>query len=297
MPETRTILLTGGNRGLGRATAERLARAGHRVVLTARDHRAGARAVAEIRSVAPTADVALREVDLASMTSVRRFTDAWDAGPIDVLFCSAGVMQRSESRRVTEDGFEETLAVNALAPLLLVHRLLPHLDAGTRPRIVLVSSSLHEPGSRGAPVDFDFDDPHLTRGYHPDRAYKNSKLAVLWLTYELARRLPPRPITANAICPGFVPTTAAASVTGFSRFFLRHVLPWMPFATSVETASRNLAAMAVDPGLEGRSGTYWTQGEEVRSSEASRDPTKAARFWALACGLLGLPDTLPPRAT
>ena len=76
--------------------------------------------------------------------------------------------------------------------------------------MITVCSRLHLPGSRGGPVDFDFDDPQLERGYHPDRAYKNSKLAALWFTYELQRRLGQPPITANAVCPGFVPATAAA---------------------------------------------------------------------------------------
>ena len=88
-------------------------------------------------------------------------------------------------------------------------------------RIVTVSSRLHLPGSRGRPVDFDFDDPQLVRGYHPDRAYKNSKLAVLWFTYELQRRLAGRKITANAVCPGFVPTTATIRSTGRSAHAAR----------------------------------------------------------------------------
>src|SRR5664280_1576820 len=121
-------------------------------------------------------------------------------------------MQSSKNRRVTVDGYEETLAVNVLAPFLLTALLQPALARSESARVVAVSSRLHLLGSRGEPVDFD--DPQLQRGYNPDRAYKSPKLAVLWFTYELQARLALRPITANAVCPGFVPTTAAASTRG-----------------------------------------------------------------------------------
>ena len=124
------------------------------------------------------------------------------------------VMQTSPTRRLSGDGFEETLAVNVLAPFLLTGLLLPALERAPSARVVTVSSRLRLPGSRGEPVDFDFEDPQLEHGYDPDRAYKNSKLAALWFTYELQRRLAPRPITSNAVCPGFVPATAAASTRG-----------------------------------------------------------------------------------
>ena len=74
---------------------------------------------------------------------------------------------------------------------------------------------------------------------------------MLWFTYELWRRLPPRPITANAVCPGFVPTTAAASTHGAMHVVMTHLLPHKPFATSVDAAHESLAFMALDPSLDG----------------------------------------------
>ena len=122
-----TILITGGGRGLGRATAEKLAAAGHRVLLSARTPSAAETAAREIRQRHPGALVEPRAVDLSSLAAVRAFAGAQmelDA-PIDVLFHVAGVMQQSPTRRVTVDGFEETLAVNALAPYLMTGLLLP----------------------------------------------------------------------------------------------------------------------------------------------------------------------------
>ncbi|MBK9754656.1 MAG: SDR family NAD(P)-dependent oxidoreductase [Nannocystis sp.] len=292
MSEPRTIIVTGGGRGLGLAAAEKLARAGHRVLLTARDRKRGEQAVQQIHHAVPGGRVELRILDLAALASVRAFAGEvlHEGLVVDVLLHNAGIMQQSRERRVTGDGFEETLQTNTLAPFLLTRELLPALARSTAARVVCVSSMLHMPGTRGEPVNFDFDDPQLLRGYHPDRAYKNSKLALLWWTYELQRRLAPRPITANAVCPGFVPVTAAESVRGPMRWFMRHVLAHMPFARSLDQAAGALAWMAVDPAMEGVGGKYYTDRAELRSSDDSLDPALAARFWRLACELVAIPD-------
>jgi NAD(P)-dependent dehydrogenase (short-subunit alcohol dehydrogenase family) len=289
-----TILITGGGRGLGKATAEKLAAAGHRVLLTARTPPGAEAAATEIRQRHPGALVEPRAVDLSSLAAVRAFAGAQlELGaPIDVLFHVAGIMQQSPTRRVTVDGFEETLAVNDLAPYLMTGLLLPLLERSPSSRVVFVSSRLHLPDSRGVPVDFDFDDPQLERGYQPDRAYKNSKLAAVWLAYELQRRLPPRSITSNAVCPGFVPATAAASAHGLKRRFMQVVLPHMPFATSVDAAADSLVFMAVDPSIEGVGGRFFGERRPIESSPESHDAAKARQFWELAAALTGL-DPLP----
>jgi NAD(P)-dependent dehydrogenase (short-subunit alcohol dehydrogenase family) len=286
----KTALVTGGGRGLGRVTAEKLAVAGHRVILVARTPEAAEAAAGEIRRNHPGAFVEPRSVDLSSLSEVRAFASLEEerGEAIDVLFHVAGVMQQSATRRITVDGYEETLAVNVLAPFLLTRLLLPALERSPAARVVTVSSRLHLPGSRGEPVQFDFDDPQLERGYHPDRAYKNSKLAVLWFTYELQRRLPPRPITANAVCPGFVPATAAASTRGAMRFVMQHVMPRMPFATSVDEATDALMFVAVDPSIEGVGGKFFGECRPIESSPESYDLERAGRFWELAADLTGV---------
>jgi NAD(P)-dependent dehydrogenase (short-subunit alcohol dehydrogenase family) len=286
----KTVLVTGGGRGLGRVTAEKLAVAGNRVILVARTPEAAEAAAGEIRRNHPGALVEPRSVDLSSLSEVRAFAslEAERGEVIDVLFHVAGVMQQSATRRVTVDGYEETLAVNVLAPCLLTHLLLPALERSPAARVVTVSSRLHLPGSRGEPVHFDFDDPQLERGYHPDRAYKNSKLAVLWFTYELQRRLPPWPITANAVCPGFVPATAAASTRGAMRFVMQHVMPRMPFATSVDEATDALIFVAVDPSIEGVGGKFFGECRPIESSPESYDLERSGRFWELAADLTGV---------
>jgi NAD(P)-dependent dehydrogenase (short-subunit alcohol dehydrogenase family) len=286
----KTLVATGGGRGLGRVTAGKLADAGHHVVLVARTQAAAEAAAAEIRARTPGASVEPRAADLASLASIRALAAALvdGAGRIDVLFNIAGVLQTSPSRRVTADGLEETLAVNTLAPFLLTRLLLPALERPDTARVVNVSSRLHLPGSRGKPVGFDFGDPQLEHGYNPDRAYKNSKLALLWFTYELQRRLPPRAITANAVCPGFVPATAAASTSGAMHWLMAHVLPHMPFATSIDAATDSFVFMALDPSLDGVGGKFFGGKHQIESSPESYDLGKAKRFWELASQLTGL---------
>ncbi len=288
---TKRVLLTGGGRGLGRVTAEKLAARGHQVVLVARTPPAARCAVEEIRHRYPKAVVEPRAVDLSSLSEVRAFgaSEADRGEPLDVLFHIAGVMPTRPTRRVTVDGYEETLAVNALAPFLLTSLLLPALTRARSARVVTVSSRLHRPGSRGASVDFDFDDPQLEHGYSPDRAYKNSKLAVLWFSYELQRRLDGSPVSANSVCPGFVPTTAAASTTGLMRLVMVHLMPHLPFATSVDAATDSLVFMAVDPSLDGVGGRFYGECHPIESSAQSRDVDQARRFWRLAEHLTAVP--------
>jgi len=285
----KTVVITGGGRGLGRVTAQKVAVAGNRVVLVARTQAAAVQAADQIARDHPVVDVEPCHVDLSSLDQVRQFAASILARdePVDVLFHVAGVLQTHPTRQLTTDGFEETLAVNALAPFLLTGLLLPALERCAAARVVLVSSRLHLPGSRGEPVDFDFADPQLEHGYHPDRAYKNSKLAVLWLTYELQRRLPPRPIAANAVCPGFVPVTAAASTHGAMRMLMTQVMPHLPFATSVAAATDSLVFMALDPSLDGVGGAFYGECHPIDSSPESHDDARARRFWDLASDLTG----------
>lgn len=290
-----TIVLTGGGRGLGRSTTLALARQGHRLLFTVRKPAEGEATLEALRRDAPAAQAEAHALDLASFASIRAFAkhlvDRGDA--IDVLFHVAGVMQQSQTRRLSADGLEETLAVNTLGPYLLTHELWPALRRAPSARILDVSSRLHLPGSRGTPVDFDFDDPQLERRYHPERAYKNSKLALLWFTYELARRTAEGTTSVNAVCPGFVPVTAAESTHGFQKWLLRHVLPHLSFAQSVEGATDSFVFMATDPSLAHTSGKFFGEKQVIDSSPESHDVEKARRFWDYAARCTGVDPAWP----
>lgn len=276
----KTIVLTGGNRGIGRLTVLELLRRGHRVIFTARHPAAGVAAHAEFIGAVPGARVEVRQLDLASLASVRGLADALlrDGTAIDVVVHNAGTLIPPRRRTLTPDGIEETLQIHAVGPYLLSTLLLPALN---RPaRLLFLASSLHAPGSRGTPVRFRFEDPFLAEGYHADRAYKNAKLAQLWLMAEWERRYGQEGIHADALCPGFVPRTAAGTAHGPMRPLLAWVLPLMPFATSPEAAARLVAEWAErDAAAPG--GLYFDGNTITAPSPEAQDPQLADAFWAL----------------
>jgi NAD(P)-dependent dehydrogenase (short-subunit alcohol dehydrogenase family) len=187
----RTIIVTGANSGLGLATTAALAGAGGRVVMAVRDLKRGAAAAATI-----TGNVEVRELDLADLSSVRRFADGWTE-PIDVLVNNAGVMAVPPG--TTKDGFETQFGTNHLGHFALTNLLLPHV----RDRVVTVSSTAHRMGA------IHLDDLNWTsRPYKSWAAYGQSKLANLLFTLELERRLEDdnSSVRAFAAHPGYAAT-------------------------------------------------------------------------------------------
>jgi NAD(P)-dependent dehydrogenase (short-subunit alcohol dehydrogenase family) len=196
-------------------------------------------------------------------------------------------MQQSKERRVTRDGHEEILQTNILGPFLLTQLILPTIKKDSGARIVFMSSQLHKPKSMGPSVNWRWDDPEQTTKFDPMVAYKNSKLAVNWTAFELARRLKSQSITVNAVCPGFVPETASASSTGILRWLMKHVFIYAPFARSQKLATSYLINYLTSPQWEGRTGLYLTDGKEIRASEQSYDENESRRFWEWASQIVG----------
>jgi retinol dehydrogenase-12 len=282
----RVIVVTGGNRGIGFALVELLADCGNTVIFTSRDAARGQEALRRLTAERPGRRIGMEICDLASPDSIhacaQRLVDRGE--PIDALINNAGILRPADTRQLTVEGVEVTLATNALGPLALTTELEPAMAAAPTARVLILTSRLHQPGSRGDEVDFAFDDPNLDHGYSPDRAYKNSKLAAIWVSNELNRRLPPT-VTSDAICPGFVPTTAAAYTSGWQRFLLRRILPRLSFTTTVEQAAADVAWALDAPELAGSGGRYLLERQVAQPSKDARDSTQAARFWQLATTL------------
>jgi NAD(P)-dependent dehydrogenase (short-subunit alcohol dehydrogenase family) len=287
-PQARTYVVTGGNRGIGYALVAALADCGHRVIFTSRDSDRGRQALAQLVRERPARTIRLEICDLGWPASIRSFAARLSAepAPIHGLINNAGVLRPPEDRATTENGIEVTLATNAIGPLLLTVALEPLLAAASTAKVLILTSRLHMPGSRGDPVDFDFTDPNLEHGYSPDRAYKNSKLAAIWVAKELDRQLPPT-VRCDAVCPGFVPTTAAAYVTGWRRVLLRNVLPRFKFATTVERAAADVIWALDAPELAGHGGQYLVDRQVAEPSPDACDEAKAHRFWMLSDQLIG----------
>ena len=275
----KTVLVTGGTGGIGKATALGLAALGARVGVTGRDLTRTRAAAADIAAGSGNPAVDGFAADMSSQAEVRRLAfEVINAYPrLDVLVNNVGGFWFT--RRVTVDGLEHTFAVNHLAGFLLTDLLLDRLKSSAPARIVTVSSNAHALGR------MNFDELQGERGYSGGQAYNQSKLANVLFTYELARRLHGTGVTATVLHPGVVrtgfasedPSPAWKALLPLIRLVLKS--PRRGAATSVHLASA--------PEVEGVTGTYFAGSKAKTSSKRSHDEADAARLWQISLDLLG----------
>jgi retinol dehydrogenase-12 len=298
--EKSTVLITGGTKGIGFATAQKLAAKGFRVVLTGRSKGACDTAVGAIRQSVKDAEVEGMTLDLTSLASVREFAQAYLKRdlPLHILINNAGIFQQQKKLELSKDGFELTFATNVFGAFLLTSLLAERLIQSAPARIVWLSTRLHMPKSGyGGEVNFDFDNLNGQKWYDDVVFYKNSKLAIAWLAYEFQRRLAGKNVTSNAVCPGFVPETAAEKQKGIRKFVMRYIVPLMPGTRTVGQASDNTIFVATDPTYATVGGRFIAELKEIASSEESYDQAKAKRFWQVAGELTGSGDATLPSVT
>ncbi len=284
-------LVTGATSGIGRATAQGLARHGMTVVLVARDEARARSTVSQITQQTDNPKIDYLLADLSSQAQIRQlaaaFTERYPR--LHVLVNNVGAL--FWRRRQTGDGLEMTFALNHLAPFLLTNLLLDTLCAGSSEprkasapaRIITTASAAHE----GEAIPFD-DLQQTHHRYQPLRVYGQTKLANLLFTYELARRLEGTGVTANAFHPGFVASNIAR---GDSRLMGLVVPVTRPFAISPEEGAQTAIYLATSPEVEGVSGQYFVKQKPVRSSAASYDQEAARRLWEISAQLTGLAAT------
>jgi retinol dehydrogenase 14 len=275
----RTVLVTGGTGGIGRATASGLARMGAHLAICGRDRRSTEAAAGELRA-AGGGQVEVFVADLSAQSQVRRLADEvlQRCSRIDVLVNNVGGYWNT--RHVTADGLERTFALNHLAPFLLTSLLLDRLRKSAPARVVTVSSNAHAQGR------IDFDDLQGERSYSGGRAYSQSKLANVLFTYELARRLPGSSVTANVLHPGLTRTSfGAEDPAGVQRRLVPLLRPFMQTPAQGAATSIYLASA---PDLAQVTGRYFASRKPKRSSKASYDQSAAARLWQVSADLVGL---------
>jgi retinol dehydrogenase 14 len=275
----KTVLVTGGSSGIGRATAVGLARRGAHLAITGRDRARTEDAAREVRA-AGGGHVDAFVADLSSQSELRLLaSEVLERIPrIDVLVNNVGGYWNT--RHVTADGLERTFALNHLAPFLLTALLLDRLTQSEPARVVTVASNAHSMGR------IDFDDLQGERDYSGSRAYNQSKLANILFSYELARRLHSTGITANALHPGLVSTSFGADDPGRAQRLLVPLL--RPFMMSPARGATTSIHLASTPELDHITGGYFAGGKPKRSAEASYDEAVAARLWTVSADLVGL---------
>ncbi|MFA6127268.1 MAG: SDR family oxidoreductase [Bacteroidales bacterium] len=278
--ESKIILITGANSGIGKATATALSEMGAHVVMLSRNLEKGERARQEVIRSSKNHQVDLMECDLASMSSIRSFASAFiEKYPrLDVLINNAGIF--TDKRMVTKDGFEYQIGVNHLGHFLLTRLLLDFLKKSSPSRIINVSSGAHFGG------DIDFEDFQMEKRYSSWKAYSQSKLANILFTYELAHRLAGTGVTGNCLHPGFVNTRFAFDRTTEKPHPM--MLLAKPFTISPAAGAETSVYLAASPEVEGVTGKYFVKRKEKASSRASYDLIKAEKLWNLSMMLCGM---------
>jgi NAD(P)-dependent dehydrogenase (short-subunit alcohol dehydrogenase family) len=274
----RICLVTGATRGIGRATAEALAKSGAHVLLHGRD---SASVGAVCREMIRYGQVTGVVGDLSSLAAVRKLATeiAAQYPRLDVLVNNAGTGTRR--RQVTVDGYERTFAINHLAPFLLTNLLLDKLKAGKAARVVTVSSMAH----RGATLDFD-DLNWEKRKFKGLGAYGASKLANILFTVELASRLAGSGATANSLHPGVVATNIFTAFGGRTGKIFTVLL--RPFMLSPANGAKTSIYLASSPEVANVTGKFFDKCREVAPTAAAQDLGVAKRLWDVSAKLTGL---------
>ena len=274
----RTVLITGGTGGIGKAAAIGLASEGARVGITGRDRARAEAAAADIARDSGNPAVDIFVADMSSQLEVRRLAgEVLAAYPrLDVLLNNVGGFWAH--RHVTADGLEHTFALNHLAPFLLTSLLLERLKASAPARVVTVSSGAQSMGQ------IDFDDLMGERDYSGSRAYNQSKLANVMFTYELARRLQGTGVTATAVHPGMTSTAFSAEdpALGWLVTIMR------PFMKSPRKGADTPVYLAASPEAAGLTGQFFASRKPKKTHASSYDAATTARLWQVSERLAGV---------
>jgi NAD(P)-dependent dehydrogenase (short-subunit alcohol dehydrogenase family) len=264
---TQVVLVTGATDGLGKAVSIELARAGATVLAHGRTRDRAEGAVAEIRAASGSELLRACAGDLGSLAQVRSLAESVAASEarLDVLVNNAGIgtVEPGGGARVeSADGHELRFAVNYLAPFLLTRLLEPLLLQSAPARIVNVASAGQ------APVDFD--NVMLEGDYDGSRAYSQSKLAMVMMTFDTAERLSGRGVTATCLHPGTYMPTKMVLAAGVDPI------------DSLESGVRATLRLIADPALDGVTGRYFDRVDEARARPQAYDPDARARLRAVS---------------
>jgi retinol dehydrogenase 12 len=271
--DRRICLITGATDGIGKVTAAELARQGYIVVLAARNEAKAATVTREIVASTGNRDVGYLTADLTSLDQLHRLAETFTARypRLDVLINNAGVIM--PHRVLTQDGYETTFQVNYLAQFCLTQLLLDELGKSPQGRVVNLSSSVYRAGR------FDPDNLQSQRRFSTIGAYAASKLCVLLFTIELADRLGPTRITANAVHPGIVRTPMMRGAQGVFRAISYAALP---FSLSPEKGAATSVFLAGSPDAARTSGQYFTNTKPKKVTTAHNTPENRHLLWKLS---------------
>ena len=283
--DQKTVVITGGNAGIGKESAIAIAAMGARVFFTSRDAERGAEALAEVKERSGSAQVELLSLDLASLASIRSFaaTLASATDRIDVLLNNAGLLQTQRS--LTVDGFETTFGVNHLGHFLLTDLLGGLLSKTAKEfggsRIVVVASDAHKFARNG----INFDDLERVKKFSGFGVYGESKLANILFANELAQRFAGTSVTANSLHPGYV-------ASRFGRDGDTGRLDWAValgaqlFAISPKKGAATSVFLATSDSVATKTGGYYEKSRLKKPASQALDNEAAKRLWEVSAKLV-----------
>lgn len=272
----KTVIITGANTGIGKATASDLAKRGAKVVLACRNLPAAEQAVKDIRRCTKNGELIIQEIDLASFASIREFVRRIEEDDIkvDVLINNAGLFQCPYQK--TADGLELQMGVNYFGHFLLTNLLIDNLAASSSSRVVFVSSGLHQLGK------IEFDNLNSERFYNKKAAYKNSKLATNLFARELANRVKDKGINVYTLHPGMARTDLARYVP-IPRIVkvLLYPMAWLLFKSPWE-ACQTVVYCSVAEEIENETGKYYGNCQEEEWPTVNLESGTAKRLWEVS---------------
>ncbi|XP_031618065.1 retinol dehydrogenase 14-like isoform X2 [Contarinia nasturtii] len=267
----KVIVVTGCNTGIGKETVMDLAQRGAHIHMACRDYKRCEITRQEIIAKTGNHNVFNRELDLASMDSIRKFVAKFlqEEKRLDILINNAGVM--AMPKNLTKDGFEMQLGVNHLGHFLLTNLLLDILKSSTPSRIIVLSSLAHKYG------EINRADLNSEKSYNKFKAYSQSKLANILFTQELARRLKGTGVTCNAVHPGVVKTDLGRHLVHSLIKKLIDPFTYFFFKTA-KSGAQTTIRLAVDPELEKVTGQYFADCKQQKVAPSARKNNNDAEW-------------------
>jgi NAD(P)-dependent dehydrogenase (short-subunit alcohol dehydrogenase family) len=275
------FLVTGATDGIGKVTAEEIAKKDATVILIGRNPEKTKSVTEAIRETTGNNKVDHFIADLSSQEQIHKLVENYSERypHCDVLINNAGAL--FTSRQESIDGIEMTFALNHLNYFLLTHLMLPKMPTDSPARIINVSSMAHQSGS------INFNDIQHKNFYNGWGAYAQSKLANILFTYELARKLEAGNITTNTLHPGIVATKFGAN-NGFMGSVLRSAMNLI--SISAEDGAKTQIYLATSDEVEGISGKYYDNCTQAGTSRESNNTDIAHKLWELSLSMTELKE-------
>ena len=268
----KVCVVTGANRGIGKATAKALTQLGATVILACRDIEQGEIVKADIISATNNPNVELMLVDLSLQESIQKMVTAFGEkyDRLDVLVNNAGVYK--SQREITTAGLEMMFATNHLGPFLLTNLLLDKLKTSPPARVLMVTAPSTTP--------IDFGNLQSEKRFSSLQAFGVTKMCNLLFTYELSRRLEGTGVTVNAVHPGLSKTNLMQEAPLLLRWLTQLA------SKTPEKAAKSLAYLASSAELANISGRFFKDGKEIKSNQYSYDQNVQRQLWDVSTALI-----------